>query len=55
MDAFTHLCIKINPYSHQTSNISGTLVGSKTVDHSDVVGASSVQLHPHSRLHTWLQ
>ena len=26
----------------QTSNISGTLVGNKIVDHSDVVGASPV-------------
>ena len=36
---------------HETSNMkSHTLVGSKIVDHSDVVG-----LHIHSRLNTWLQ
>ena len=28
-------------YCRQTSNISGTLVGNKIVDHSDVVGAST--------------
>ena len=42
----------------QISNISCTLVGNKIVDHSDVVGASTVvllQLHLHSRLNTWLQ
>ena len=36
-----------------------TLVGNKTVDHSDAVGATPVhaqlQLHLHSRLCTWLQ
>ena len=38
-----------------TSNISCTLVGNKIVDHSDVVGASTlIQLHLHSRLNTWL-
>ena len=31
---------------HQTSNISHTLVGNKLVDHSDVVGASPVDLTP---------
>ena len=31
---------------HQTSNISGTIVGNKIVDHSDVVGASAVGAAP---------
>ena len=35
----------------RTSDIRRTLVGNKTVDHSDAVG----QLHLHSRLNTWLQ
>ena len=30
----------------QTSNISGTLVGNKIVDHSDVVGAAPVGAAP---------
>ena len=33
----------------QTTNIRRALVGNKLVDHSDVVGASLVQLHLHSR------
>ena len=33
------------PYG-QTSNISGTIVGDKIVDHSDVVGASPVGAAP---------
>ena len=45
----------------QASNISRTLVGSKIVDHPDVVGASPVdtvallQLHLHSELNSYLQ
>ena len=40
----------------KTSNIRCTLVGNKIVDHSDVVGASTLlQLHLHSRLNIWLQ
>ena len=35
----------LNAYS-QTSNIKGTLVGNKIVDHSDVVGASPVGIAP---------
>ena len=31
---------------HQTSRISGTLVGNKIVDHSDVVGASLIGVAP---------
>ena len=31
---------------HKTSNMSGTLVGNKIVDHSDVVGASPVGAAP---------
>ena len=31
---------------HKTSNISRTLVGNKIVDHSDVVGASTVGAAP---------
>ena len=33
-------------YYRQTSYISGTLVGNKIVDHSDVVGASPVGVAP---------
>ena len=33
-------------YYHKTSNISRTLVGSKIVDNSDVVGASPVGAAP---------
>ena len=40
---------------HQTSNIRRTLAGNKHVDHSDVVGAAPIQLHPHSRLKAWFQ
>ena len=42
---------------HQTSNISGTLVGNKSVDHSDVVGASPVDAAPITSslsIDTWL-
>ena len=39
----------------QTSNIRGTLLGNKIVDHPDVVGASLLQLHLHTWLNTWLQ
>ena len=39
----------------KTSNIRRILVGNKIVDHSDVVGAASVQLHLHSRFNIWLQ
>ena len=35
-------------YYSQTSNISHTTVGNKTVDHSDVVGASPVSAAPTS-------
>ena len=45
-------------YYRKTSYISRTLVGSKIVDNSDVVGASLsalLQLHLHFRLNTWLQ
>ena len=43
------------------SNIRRISVGNKIIDHSDIVGASTVgaaptaQLHLHSRLDTWLQ
>ena len=43
---------------HQIFNIRCTLTGNEIVDHSDVVGASPVdllQLHLHSWLNTWLQ
>ena len=33
-------------HSRHTSNITGTLVGNKTVDHSDVVGAPPVGAAP---------
>ena len=36
---------------HEISNISRTLGGNRSVDHSDTVGASPVQLDPHSRLY----
>ena len=36
----------------QTSNVSRTLEGNNIVDHSDVVGATPVQLHLRSRLNT---
>ena len=39
----------------KTSNISHTLVANKIVDHSDVVGASPVQLHLSDQLNTWIQ
>ena len=39
----------------QVSNIRHTLVGTKIVDHSDVVGSAPVQLHLHSTLNTWFQ
>ena len=49
----------------KTFNISGTLVGNKIVDHSDVVGAAPTgdapttsewsTIHLHSRLNTWPQ
>ena len=42
----------------KTSNIRGTLLGNKIVDHSDVVGASPAATAPnyiHSRLNIWLQ
>ena len=35
-----------NPEYRKTSNISGTIVGNKIVDHSDVVGASPVGAAP---------
>ena len=38
-------CIKPSIY-RKTSNIRGTLVGNKIVDHSDVVGASPVGAAP---------
>ena len=31
---------------HQTSNISGTLIGNKIVDHSDVIAASPLGAAP---------
>ena len=34
------------PIYHQTSNISHILVGNKSVDHSDVAGASPVGAAP---------
>ena len=40
------------------SKISGSWLGKKIIDHSDVVGAAhadAAQLHLHSRLNTWLQ
>ena len=43
--------MKNEPYC-QTSNISGTLVGNKTVDHSDVVGASPVKYVNHMYMDT---
>ena len=36
----------INTTYRQLSNISGTLIGDKFVDHSDVVGASHVGAAP---------
>ena len=39
----------------QISNITCILIGNKMVDHSDVDGASPVQLQPHSRLKSWLE
>ena len=36
---------------HQITDINRTLVGNKTVDHSDVAGASPVD----ARLNTWFQ
>ena len=36
----------LSTYYHQISNIRGTLVGNKFVDHSDVVGASPVGAAP---------
>ena len=44
MDVITHLCSDWN-YC-QKSYISRTLLGSKIVDHSDVVGASPVSAAP---------
>ena len=39
------VCIKGQQY-RKVSNIEGTLVGNKIVDHSDVVGASPVGAAP---------
>ena len=41
---------------HQTPNVNRTvLAGNKIADHSDVVGASLLQLHLHSQPSTWFQ
>ena len=57
-----HVCRWLLMYSldyRKVSNIRGTLVDNKIVDHSDVVGAAPtsalLQLHLHSQLNTWLQ
>ena len=48
------ICRPVNRMYCQTSNISRTLVGNKIVDHSDVVGASSVGAAPTtSSFSTW--
>ena len=49
----SNICMIADYY--QTCNIRCTLVGNKLVDHSNVFGASLLQLHLHSRLITWLQ
>ena len=43
-------CKRILTIYRKVSNIRGTLLGNKIVDHSDVV-----HLHLHSQLNTWLQ
>ena len=48
---FAHICQSY----HQTSNISGTLVGNKVVDHPDVVGASPVGAAPSTRSETYFR
>ena len=46
--------IIINDIYPQASDMGRTIVGSKIVDHSDVVGAAP-ELHLHSRPNTWHQ
>ena len=49
LDIVTHVTFNSPHYANvyrQTSNISGTLVGNKIVDRSDVVGASPVGAAP---------
>ena len=50
--------IEVGPY-RQTSNISRTVVGNKTVDHTQMLLehrlSALLQLHLHSRLNTRLQ
>ena len=46
VDIYNKLIIVLNINYRQISNIRRTLIGNKTVDHSDVVGASPVGAAP---------